>query len=143
MGDLTLFNDQPDKDQPEYHLSDPTPLAGKVKGVFSKKQILILFDLLTRSAQQDKLDLSKPNKYDPLADLFHAITGKSHSSWMEELKDYKHKDLYEFHTEGQRKQLIAILTNMAELFRKAGFRAIAALADKKILDLERHRNSDE
>ncbi|HVU59091.1 MAG TPA: hypothetical protein VHD83_28710 [Puia sp.] len=118
----------------------PIP-SGKPKGVFSKKQILILFDLLTRTARMEKLDLTKPNKYDALAELFHALTDKSMSSWKQELNDYKHKDLYAFHTQGELNQLIAILSNMAELFRKAGFRSIAALADKKIRELEQHRRN--
>jgi hypothetical protein len=136
MVDLTLFNDEPEQDQ-------PTPPAGKAKGVFSKKQILILFDLLAQIAHLEKLDLSKPNKYSALADLFHALTGKSQSTWIQQLYDYKHKDLYEFHTEGERKQLVVILTNIAELFRKAGVRTIATQADKKIRELEEHRKDDE
>jgi len=123
--------------------SEPADPSGKVKGVFSKKQMLILFDLLTQVAHLEKIDLSKPNKYEAIADLFFAITGKSQSSWLQELKHYKHKDLYNFHTEGQRKQLIADLINIAELFRKAGFRSIANQADKKIRELEQYRKSEE
>lgn len=61
---------------------------------------------------------------------------------MQELNDYKHKGLYEFRTEGERRQLIVTLTNMAESFRKAGFRSIATLADKKIRELEQHRRDE-
>jgi len=130
MVDLTSSHDQ------------PTHPTGKVKGVFSKKQMLILFDLLSQVAHLEKIDLGKPNKYDAMADLLFAITGKSQSSWIEELNNYKHKDLYKFHTEGQRKQLITDLVNIAERFRKAGFRSIANQADKKIRELEQYRNSE-
>lgn len=133
----------PHQSAPSIPSSTSTPPSGKAKGVFSKKQVLILFDLLSQTAHQDKLDLSKPNKYEAMADLFHAITGKSHSSWIEELKNYKLKGLYEFHTEGERKQLIVTLTNLAEHCRKAGYRTIAALVDKKIRELEQHRRSEE
>jgi hypothetical protein len=120
----------------------PSP-TGKTKGVFSKKQILILFDLLAQTARIEKIDLSKPNRYEALAALLHGLTGKSVQSWLQELDDHRGKDLYEFHTEGQRRQLIVTLTNMAELFRNAGFRSIAALADQKMRELERNKRSEE
>ncbi|HVV06921.1 MAG TPA: hypothetical protein VHC96_21970 [Puia sp.] len=128
----------PHQPAPVVPTSEPPALPGKTKGVFSKKQMLILFDLLSQVTHLEKLNLSKPNKYDAIADLLFAITGKKQSSWTQELNDYKNKDLYEFHTEGERNQLIAILTNLAERFRMAGLRSIAAMADKKIRELE-HR----
>lgn len=110
---------------------------GKEKGVFSKKQILILFDLLSRTAKIERLDLHKPNKFDAVAQLFQALTGKPKESWLAELNDYKNKDLYEYHTPGELNQLLATLSNLADLFRKAGLRSVASLADKKIMELER------
>jgi hypothetical protein len=58
---------------------------------------------------------------------------------IEELKNYKAKDLYTFHTQGQLQQLINDLSNIAELTRNAGCRPIATLAEKKIRELEQHR----
>jgi hypothetical protein len=138
------FHPTPYPHQPAQPIPSPetSPPHGKAKGVFSKKQILILFDLLSNVSHLEKIDLDKPNKYDAIADLLFAITGKSQSSWKEELNDYKNKDLYGFHTEGERKQLIAVLTNLAEPFRKAGFRSISALADKKIHWLEQRSGSE-
>ncbi|HEY4205991.1 MAG TPA: hypothetical protein VGM31_04220 [Puia sp.] len=120
----------------------PPLLTGKAKGVFSKKQILMFFDLLAQAAHIEKIDFTKPNKYAALARLLHALTGKGISSWLQQLNDHRHKDLYKFHTEGERKQLVASLINMAELFRAAGFRSIAAQADKKNLELEHYRKDE-
>ncbi|MFC0771649.1 hypothetical protein [Terrimonas alba] len=111
-------------------------IKGKEKGVFSKKQILILFDLLAEIGKMEKIDFSKPNKFDSIAELLCAITGKSKDSWIEQLKDGRNKGLYEFKNEGERKQLIVTLTNLSETFRKAGFRSIATLTDKKLIKLE-------
>jgi hypothetical protein len=112
---------------------------GKEKDVLSKKQVLILFDLLSESADLEKIDLRKPNKYDDYAILLHAITGKSTASWKEVLNDYKTKDLYEFHTPGELNQLIVTITNLAEFLRKAGFHSLAKSADKKIIELEKQK----
>jgi hypothetical protein len=111
-------------------------IKGKEKGVFSKKQILILFDLLAETGKLEKIDFTRPNKFDSIAKLLCAITGKSKDSWVEQLKDGRNKGLYEFKNDGERKQLIAILTNLSEIFRKAGFRSIAAASDKKLKRLE-------
>jgi hypothetical protein len=112
---------------------------GKESGVFSKKQLLILFDLLARSGNIERIDLQKSAKTDSLARLLTAITGKPMDSWLAELKDYKTKDLYEYHSTGELNQLISTLTNLAETFRLAGFRTIAREADKKMRELEVRR----
>lgn len=111
--------------------------SGKEKGVFSKKQILILFDLLAEAGKMEKIDFSKPNKFEFIADLLNAITGKSKDSWIGQLKDYRSKDLYEFKNEGELNQLIITLTNLSETFRKAGFRFVANIADKKLRELDK------
>jgi hypothetical protein len=111
-------------------------VSGKEKGVFSKKQILILFDMLNQSAKLERIDLSKPNKLDAIAQFFQAVTGKGKETWLETLKDYRNKDLYEFHTSGERNQLLITLTNLSEITRAAGFRAVSNLIDKKIRDIE-------
>jgi len=109
---------------------------GKEKGIFSKKQILILFDLLADGGKMERIDFSKPGKFSDIADLLHAITSKAKDSFVEELNDYRHKKLYEFNTEGELRQLISTLSNLSEICRKAGFRTIATLADRKIRELE-------
>jgi hypothetical protein len=109
---------------------------GKPMGVFSKRQDLILLDLLSESVRLERIDLSRPNKFDAIADFLHALTGKSKASFIEELHTYKNKSLYEFHTPGERRQLIGMLRNLAELLRKAGFRSVASAADRKIRQLE-------
>lgn len=118
---------------------DPQPHTpqGKQEGVFSKKQILILFDLLAGTGRMDRIDANRLNKPEAVAELMQAITGKPKSSWQETLKDYRNKDLYEFTTDGQRQELINTLTNLAEKFRNAGMFKIAKLADQKMLDIER------
>jgi FtsZ-interacting cell division protein YlmF len=123
----------------EYHHHNTTKngAQGKEAGVFSKLQLLILFDLLYEAADIEKIDLAKPNKFDDVASLFHALTGKTKESWLQELKDHQKSGLYAFHTEGEKSQLIGTLVNLGETFRKAGFRSIAKLADRKIKELER------
>ena len=112
---------------------------GKEKGIFSKKQVLILFDLLSAFKDFDRIDYTRPNKFDKYADLLHALTGKSKLSIREELNNYHRKGLYEWHTEGELNQIINILTQLANSFRDAGFRSFAKLVDKKITELESHK----
>lgn len=118
--------------------SATTGIKGKGKGVFSKKQILILFDLLAETGKLEKIDFTKPNKFDSIAELLCAITGKSKDSWVEQLKNFRNKGLYEFNNDGERKQLIVTLTNLADIFRKAKFRFLSNEIDKKlrVLDTE-------
>jgi len=47
--------------------------------------------------------------------------------------------MYEFHTPGELNQLINTIINLAEFLRKAGFRSLAKEADKKLLELEKHK----
>jgi hypothetical protein len=112
---------------------------GKDKGIFSKKQVLILFDLLSAFKDFDAIDYTLPNRFEGYADLLHALTGKSKLSILEELNNYSHKGLYEWHTQGELKQLIITLTHLSNSFRKAGFKSFTRLLDKKIIELESHK----
>ena len=114
-------------------------LRGKQKDIFSKKQVLILFDLLSQFAKIERFDLTKPNKFDSFAQLLHALTGKSKETWLEELKNYCNKDLYEFGTPGELDHLLNTLTNLSNTLRKAGLRTLSSQADKKIRELEAKR----
>jgi hypothetical protein len=112
-------------------------LRGKQKNIFSKKQVLILFDLLSQSEKKlERIDLQKPNKYPDFATFLQALTGKSQETWIEELKNYHNNDLYGYSTTGELNQLISTLTNLSDILRKAGFRSISNQADKKIRELE-------
>jgi hypothetical protein len=111
-------------------------LTGKEKGVFSKKQVLIFFDVLTQSAKLERIDLGKPNKFDAFARFLQALTGKGKETWLETLKDYHNKDLYAFRTLGERNQLVSTLTNLADVLRAAGLRSVSSLVDKKIREIE-------
>ncbi len=126
----------------EYTTVNPVSagIKGKEKGVFSKKQILFLFDLLAETGKLEKIDFTRPNKFDSIAELLCAITGKSKDSWIEQLKDGRNKGLYEFKNEGERKQLVVTLTNLSDVFRKAGFRSISKAADKKLIELDKKIN---
>ena len=115
-------------------------VKGKEKGVFSKKQLLILFDLLSENNIIDKIDYSKPNKFESIATMLQAVTGKSKDSIMEQLKDTRRDGLYSFQNIGELNQLIVTLTNLSEIFRSAGFRSIANMADKKLREFERMKN---
>jgi hypothetical protein len=112
---------------------------GKDSGIFSKKQVLILFDLLSAFKDFDAIDYTQPTKFDKVADLLHALTGKSKLSIREELNNYRPKGLYEWHTPGELNQLINIHIQLANTFRNAGFRSFARLIDKKIRELESHK----
>jgi hypothetical protein len=114
--------------------------TGKEKAVFSKKQQLIFFDLLSEAAGIERIDYRKSTKFDEIAALFYALTGKSKASFKHELEDHRNKSLYHCQSPGERKQLIIVLTNLAEKFRSAGFRSIAKLADKKMRELEAGKN---
>jgi len=109
---------------------------GKEKGVFSKKQLLIFFDLLAESKSIEKIDYSKPNKFESIAEMFHALSGKGKDSLIEQLKDCRNKGLYEFHSKGELNQLIVILTNLATISRKAGFHSITKIVNKKLRELD-------
>lgn len=136
-----LFNSYRNNNQyfNEYTTVNPatTGIKGKEKGVFSKKQILILFYLIAENGRLEKIDFTRPNKFDSIAALLYAITGKSKDSWVEQLKDGRNKGLYEFNNKGERKQLIVTLTNLSDFFRKAGFRTFAMIADKKMREIEK------
>ena len=126
---------------PQIIVQAKAPLLGKGKGVFTKKQILILFDLISKSTKMKSIELDKPNKFDAYAEFLRAVTGKSIDTWLEELKDYRNRDLYHFDTDGERSQLIATLTNLAEMLRKAGLRPLTKLADEKMRELEMNNRS--
>ena len=71
--------------------------------------------------------------------MLQAVSGKSKDSIMEQLKDTRNNSLYSFQNQGELNQLIITLTNLAETFRKAGFRTVATVADRKLRELERLR----
>jgi len=73
--------------------------------------------------------------------MLQAVTGKSKDSIMEQLKDTRRDGLYSFQNIGELNQLIVTLTNLSEIFRSAGFRSIANMADKKLRELERMKIS--
>jgi hypothetical protein len=120
-------------------LSGTNEMKGKQKGVFSKKQILILFDLLNNTGGIERIDYTNPNKFESVAEMLQALNGKSIATWVEELNNYKIKGLYYYSNEGEFKELIRILTNLSEKLRKSGFRVLANEADKKIKELENTR----
>jgi hypothetical protein len=109
---------------------------GKEKDVFSKRQILILFDLLTKTGMIEPINLNKPNKFPAVAHLLRAITGKSEDSWLAELNDHRNKDLYSWHADGERQELIRMLINLTEKFDGAGFKTVVTAANQKIRELE-------
>jgi hypothetical protein len=112
---------------------------GKESGVFSKKQILILFDLLGTGGNFGSINYQNPNKFEAYADLLRAITGKSKQSIKEELHDYRTKSLYTCHTPGEFDQLINILTQLLTYFESAGFESFAKVIDKKIMELKNQK----
>ncbi len=109
---------------------------GKEKGVFSKKQLLIFFDLLAESKSIEKIDYSKPNKFESIAEMLQALSGKGKDSFIEQLKDSRNNGLYEFHNKGELNQLIVILTNLSAIFSKAGFHSITKIVNKKLRELD-------
>lgn len=114
----------------------PKDLTGKEKGVFSKKQVLILFDLLSLIGKKDRIDLHMTNNHANIAQFFHALTGKGCNTWMETLRDYPDNDLYAFNTPEERSHLIGILTNISNIAKSAGLRSLSTNAEKKRRALE-------
>jgi len=121
---------------PKIIVQGKAPIHGKEKGVLTKKQVLILFDLLSQSANMESIELDKPNKLDTYAEFLRAVTGKSIDTWLEELRHYRNKDLYHFDTIGERNQLISTLTNLSEILRKTGFRTLYKLVNEKMRAIE-------
>jgi hypothetical protein len=109
---------------------------GKEKGVFSKRQILIIFDLLSAPSKLEKINFDNPNKYEDIAIWLHAMTGKSKDSFVAELNDCRTRGLYDCQTPTEIDNMINSLTNISDISFKAGFRSIRAAADKKIIELE-------
>jgi hypothetical protein len=114
---------------------------GKPKGVLSKKQLLILFDMLSELGRLEKIDLSKTSRYDGIAELFHAITGKSTDSIKKELNDYRHIDLYHCHDDRELNQLVITMTNLSNTFKAAGFNTVSDLLERKIISLRQKKKS--
>ncbi len=92
----------------EYNQVISKNINGKEKGVFSKKQLLILFDLLAESSLIEKIDFSKVNKFDSIAVMLHAMSSKSNESIIEQLKEVGNRGLYSFNNLGELNQLIRI-----------------------------------
>ena len=109
---------------------------GKEKNVFSKKQLLLFFDLLHHDKKLEPLDLNNPQKTKAIAHLLQAISGKVEDSWLDELDKYRRKDLYTYHADGERQELIRILINLRDKCHAAGLHTIVKAADKKIIELE-------
>ncbi len=125
----------------EYNQVISKNINGKEKGVFSKKQLLILFDLLAENNLIERIDFSKVNKFDSVASLLQAISSKSKESIIGKLNDSRNKGIYSCDNLGELNQLIITITNLADTFRKAGFRSIANIADKKLRVLEMEKNT--
>lgn len=115
-------------------------IKGKEKDVFSKKQILIWLDLQADLGTKERIDFTKPNKFEAVAGMLQAINGKSKESWVEELNKHKDKGLYHYRDQGELRQLIITITNISETVRKAGHRELAKAADRKIRELEKMRD---
>jgi hypothetical protein len=112
-------------------------IKGKEKGILSKKQILILFDLFADNGSLERIDYTKPNKFEAVAEMLQGVNGKSKDSWVEELYNYKDKGIYHYRDQGELRQLIKTITNLVEILRKSGFRNLAKAGDKKIRELEK------
>ncbi|GGB14856.1 hypothetical protein GCM10011511_43250 [Puia dinghuensis] len=113
-------------------------IAGKEKDVFSKRQVLIFFDLLAQSPPIDRIALDPPINLLAKAQFFRALTSKGVETWLKTLRDYR-KGLYECHTSDEIENLISVLTNLAEFTHAAGLRAVTAAAEKKVHELQAKR----
>jgi hypothetical protein len=114
-------------------------IRGKEKDVFSKKQVLILLDLLSQSTKIESFNLRNPNQHEPLALFLHALTGKSIETWLEELKSYRNKDLYAFRDAGDFEYLVKTLTNLSNTLRTAGLKTLTKQVNNKISELKAKR----
>jgi hypothetical protein len=120
-------------------LSSSNQLKGKQPGVLTKRQILILLDLLADKKCVERIDYENSTKFKLEAELLHGLNGKSKSTWEEELNNYKNKGIYYYNGEGELNQLIKDITSLSNIIRKSAFRSLAVAADKKIIELENNR----
>ena len=72
--------------------------------------------------------------------MLQALSGKSKDSIIDQLKQVNNNGVYSYKDVGELNQLLIAITNLAEIFRKAGFRSIANAADKKLRELEKVKN---
>ncbi len=112
---------------------------GKESDIFSKHQVLILFDLLASSGKFDRLNLKNPNKHHAYADLLRAITGRTKETILGVLTDYSDNKLYDWHEQGGFDQLIRTLTNLLTYFEKAGFDSFVNVIENKIMELKNEK----
>jgi hypothetical protein len=113
-----------------------TSIHGKQKDVFSKKQVLILLDLLSQSTKIESFNLQNPNKHEPLALFLHALTGKGIETWLEELKNFRNKGLYDFRDASELEYIVKTMTNLSNTLRTAGLKTLAKQVNNKISELK-------
>ncbi len=125
----------------EYTTFNPVSagIKGKEKGVFSKKQILILFDLLAETSKLEKIDFTRPNKFDSIAGFLYAVTGKSKDSWIEQLKDCRSKGLYEFKMRGSLSSWLQFLLIYLKFLGLLGLDLLPKSQTKKYTNLKKRR----
>jgi hypothetical protein len=117
---------------------------GKEKDVLSKRQWIILLDLISVTTPMfKKPDLSTYAKVEKAAILLHALSGKDKTTFIKELNHYKNNGgLYKTDSLGELNQLIIVLINMADIFRNNNQPDLADLIDKKIVELEGDKKRD-
>lgn len=118
--------------------------SGKEKDVLSKRQWMILFDLISATTSMfKKLDLSTHAKVEKAATLLHTLSGKDKTTFIKELNHYKNNGgFYKTDSLGELNQLIIALINMADIFRNNNQPDLAELIDKKIIELEAEKKRD-
>ena len=125
------------------HLATKEGATGKEKGVFSKRQWLMLYDFLSETSPLEKIDFGRPHQFNQIAGFLHALSGKDKTSFVEELNYYKNKGgLYKTKDRGELQQLIIVVTNMYETFRDGNQQHLAKLANKKIIELNAEKKRD-
>jgi hypothetical protein len=64
--------------------------------------------------------------------MLQAVSGKSKESFIQQLKDFLNKDLYEFHNKAALNQLIITLVNLYDVFQRGSFQSIVKSTNRKL-----------
>jgi hypothetical protein len=108
---------------------------GKEKGVYSKRQMLIYFDLLHAAYGVERLKIENRNCHYNIARFLHEATGRPQSAWLDELRSYRNRGLYDCQTDGEIDQLLNTLTDMRESLQGAVFNELVKKLDNKKVEL--------
>lgn len=67
----------------------------------SGNKVIPEITIVQNTGSLERIDYTKPNKFESVAEMLQGVTGKSKDSWVEELNNYKCKGLYNYRDDGE------------------------------------------